>query len=111
MAKRLMAMLFLFLATVCSSLNIAEAEPAVPAVYIFGDSTFDVGTNTLLPNSSSRADMQFYGIDSAFSRPTGRFSNGYNAADRIGIMDPKLAMIIIHHLANMCCCHYNAKSN
>ncbi|XP_061359899.1 GDSL esterase/lipase At5g37690-like [Gastrolobium bilobum] len=84
MAKRLLHMLFIFLATflamVGSSLNM---EPVVPAVYIFGDSTLDVGTNNFLPNSTSRADMKFYGIDFPFSKPTGRFSNGYNTADRI----------------------------
>lgn len=87
MAKRLKAMLLLFLAMVCSSLNmdtINDQLSPVPAVYLFGDSTFDVGTNSYLPNSSSRADKQFYGIDSHFPKPTGRFSNGYNAADRIG---------------------------
>lgn len=86
MANKLMAMLVFFLAMVCSSLNVGS-ELGVPAVYIFGDSTFDVGTNSFLPsNSSSRADMQFYGIDFPFSKPTGRFSNGYNTADRIGIL-------------------------
>jgi len=79
-----MTILFL-LAMVSLSLNMDTNETVkLPAIYIFGDSIFDVGTNSFLPNSSSRADMQFYGIDSPFQKPTGRFSNGYNAADRIG---------------------------
>lgn len=84
MAKRFMTILFL-LAMVNLSLTMDTNETVkLPAIYIFGDSIFDVGTNSFLPNSSSRADMQFYGIDSPFQKPTGRFSNGYNAADRIG---------------------------
>ncbi|XP_057731224.1 GDSL esterase/lipase At5g37690-like isoform X3 [Arachis stenosperma] len=60
-------------------------DPAVPAVYIFGDSTFDVGTNNFLNDTKSKADMPFYGIDysPSHSKPTGRFSNGYNTADCI----------------------------
>ncbi|KAK7263011.1 hypothetical protein RJT34_30595 [Clitoria ternatea] len=58
-------------------------ESAVPAIYIFGDSTFDVGTNNFLKDSNATANMPFYGIDFPNSTPTGRFSNGYNTADRI----------------------------
>ncbi|EEF33964.1 GDSL esterase/lipase At5g55050 [Ricinus communis] len=60
-------------------LNLANAE--VPAVFILGDSTADAGTNNFLPGSSFRADFPPYGIDFPFSRPTGRFSNGFNSAD------------------------------
>lgn len=60
-------------------------EPVVPAVYIFGDSTFDVGTNIFVPGSKARVDFKYYGIDFPDSKPTGRFSNGYNTADAIGI--------------------------
>ncbi|KAI4367369.1 hypothetical protein MLD38_023114 [Melastoma candidum] len=57
--------------------------PEKPAVYIFGDSTADVGTNSFLPNSQFRANYPHYGIDFPKHIPTGRFSNGLNAADFI----------------------------
>ncbi|KAK9034881.1 hypothetical protein V6N11_076936 [Hibiscus sabdariffa] len=59
----------------------AATEP--PTVYIFGDSTLDVGTNDLIPESEARADVLFNGIDFPYSESTGRFSNGLNAADEI----------------------------
>ncbi|CAM0944257.1 unnamed protein product [Alopecurus aequalis] len=53
----------------------------VPAVYVFGDSTVDVGNNQYLPGNGA---LQLpYGIDFPQSRATGRFSNGYNVADSI----------------------------
>ncbi|XAR59875.1 Triacylglycerol lipase [Bertholletia excelsa] len=61
--------------------NIQFAVASVPAIFIFGDSTADVGTNSYLPESLARADFPYYGIDSPHSRPTGRFSNGFNSAD------------------------------
>ncbi|KAG5108408.1 hypothetical protein AAZX31_16G108200 [Glycine max] len=72
----------IFVALVGSSLNV-DTETAVPAVYIFGDSIFDVGTNNFLNDSKARADNKPYGIDFPNSKPTGRFSNGYNTADQI----------------------------
>ncbi|KAF8012662.1 hypothetical protein BT93_I0730 [Corymbia citriodora subsp. variegata] len=54
----------------------------LPPVFIFGDSTFDVGTNNYIP-STAKADIYYYGIDFPHSQPTGRFSNGYNSADLI----------------------------
>jgi hypothetical protein len=59
---------------------------AVPAVYVFGDSTLDVGNNNYLPGKDvPRADKPYYGIDLPGSgKPTGRFSNGYNTADFVG---------------------------
>ncbi|KAK2988254.1 hypothetical protein RJ640_028638 [Escallonia rubra] len=61
--------------------NLAKAD--VPAIFIFGDSTVDVGTNNNLEKCSARADMLYNGIDYPFSKPTGRFSNGQNTADFI----------------------------
>ncbi|XAR58031.1 Triacylglycerol lipase [Bertholletia excelsa] len=58
----------------------AEANHS-PLVFIFGDSTTDVGTNNYLKKSLARADMPYYGIDYPGSKATGRFSNGYNTAD------------------------------
>ncbi|KAF5453841.1 hypothetical protein F2P56_023559 [Juglans regia] len=55
--------------------------PVVPAVFIFGDSTVDVGTNNYLNKSGAKADMPYNGIDYPGSVSTGRFSNGYNTAD------------------------------
>ncbi|KAE8655010.1 UPF0548 protein [Hibiscus syriacus] len=64
------------------SLAVSLAAPP-PAVYIFGDSTLDVGTNDLIPECQARADVAFNGIDFPYSEPTGRFSNGLNTADEI----------------------------
>lgn len=56
----------------------------VPAMYIFGESTLDIGNNNYLAGADvPRANMPFYGIDFPGSKPTGRFSNGYNTADSI----------------------------
>lgn len=60
------------------------STPPPPAVYIFGDSTVDVGTNNHLKDCGAKADSPYYGIDFEFSKPTGRFSNGLNIADLIG---------------------------
>lgn len=60
------------------------SKQIVPAIYIFGDSTVDVGTNRYLPDCGARADILYHGIDFPHSKPTGRFSNG-NVADYIGI--------------------------
>ncbi|KAK7300057.1 hypothetical protein RJT34_10889 [Clitoria ternatea] len=56
----------------------------VPAVYVFGDSLVDVGNNNFLPLSIAKANHPHYGIDFPTHKPTGRFSNGKNAADFIG---------------------------
>lgn len=56
----------------------------VPAIFIFGDSTADVGTNNLL-QTFARADYLYNGIDfPGGSKQTGRFSNGLNSADCVG---------------------------
>ncbi|CAK7355609.1 unnamed protein product [Dovyalis caffra] len=74
---------FCFLSLFLVILAFHLAEAAVPAIFVFGDSTVDVGTNNFLPTSQAKANFLYYGIDYLGSVPTGRFSNGYNCADRI----------------------------
>ncbi|CAI0407887.1 unnamed protein product [Linum tenue] len=59
----------------------SSAEATMPAVFVLGDSTVDVGTNNFLTGSVDRADFPHNGIDFPGSKATGRFSNGYNIAD------------------------------
>ncbi|CAN6192567.1 unnamed protein product [Urochloa humidicola] len=57
----------------------------VPAIYVFGDSTMDVGNNNYLPGDLPRANHP-NGVDfpsGTRARPTKRRSNGYNIADFI----------------------------
>ncbi|OAY82976.1 GDSL esterase/lipase [Ananas comosus] len=71
-------------ATVCfvaAANGEGKAKAKAPAVYVFGDSTMDVGNNNYLPGNSSKADFPHYGVDFPRSTPTGRFSNGFNGAD------------------------------
>ncbi|KAL6646849.1 hypothetical protein ACP70R_015543 [Stipagrostis hirtigluma subsp. patula] len=53
----------------------ARPAPLVPAFFVIGDSTADVGTNNYL-GTLARADREPYGRDFDTHRPTGRFSNG-----------------------------------
>ncbi|KAI3694016.1 hypothetical protein L1987_76974 [Smallanthus sonchifolius] len=57
---------------------------SVPALYIFGDSLVDVGNNNHLTLSLIKANFPHNGIDFPTGKPTGRFSNGKNAADFLG---------------------------
>ncbi|KAL5972586.1 hypothetical protein ACLOJK_039391 [Asimina triloba] len=57
-----------------------------PAFFVFGDSLVDVGNNNYLPLSADRANFPFNGIDFPGGTPTGRFSNGKNAADFLAEM-------------------------
>lgn len=68
-----------------SAVRPSEITQQVPAVFVFGDSTMDVGNNNYLSGENvPRANKPYYGVDYPTSRPTGRFSNGYNVADFIG---------------------------
>ncbi|KAL6603432.1 hypothetical protein ACP70R_043793 [Stipagrostis hirtigluma subsp. patula] len=61
--------------------SVAGVRP--PAMFVFGDSTLDVGNNNYLPGPDvSRANRPYYGVDFP-GIPTGRFSNGYNTADYV----------------------------
>jgi phospholipase/lecithinase/hemolysin len=64
----------------------AGSSSKVPAMYVFGDSTADVGTNNYLPGGADvpRANFPHNGVDFPTARPTGRFSNGYNGVDFLG---------------------------
>lgn len=75
---------WIILVCVALALGVVASDTKVPAIFIFGDSTVDVGTNNYLKLSLAKANKPYYGIDYPFSRPTGRFSNGYNTADLIG---------------------------
>ncbi|XP_073101401.1 GDSL esterase/lipase At4g16230 [Elaeis guineensis] len=67
-------------------LVLVAVDASVPAVFIFGDSTADVGNNNFLPASKAKANFPPYGIDFVQSRATGRFSNGLNSADFLAKM-------------------------
>ncbi|XP_017975513.1 PREDICTED: GDSL esterase/lipase At5g33370 [Theobroma cacao] len=83
MAKRYTSYFLGAFVSVAVTLALLQAEAAAPAVYIFGDSTLDVGTNVFIPECLAKADVYFNGIDFPYSVPTGRFSNGLNTADEI----------------------------
>ncbi|KAL7231243.1 hypothetical protein ACSBR2_009498 [Camellia fascicularis] len=81
MARVWILLLSLSIVGLMKQLVLVKAD--LPAIYIFGDSTVDVGTNPHLSESLAQANMPFNGIDYPFSNATGRFSNGYNTADLI----------------------------
>ncbi|XP_071726337.1 GDSL esterase/lipase At5g55050-like [Rutidosis leptorrhynchoides] len=63
--------------------DVCNAQAAVPALYMLGDSLVDVGNNNYLPRSTAKANHPHNGIDYPNKKSTGRFSNGENAADFI----------------------------
>ena len=73
-------------------------DARVPAVFIFGDSTADVGNNNFLPVSRAKANFPPYGIDFVQGRATGRFSNGLNSADYLGILSLINIFYFLFHL-------------
>lgn len=59
------------------------AQPLVPAIITFGDSSVDVGNNNYV-HTIFKADYPPYGRDFASHQPTGRFCNGKLATDITG---------------------------
>ncbi|BBN06335.1 hypothetical protein MPTK1_3g20230 [Marchantia polymorpha subsp. ruderalis] len=59
----------------CHRALVCSAQPLVKAIFNFGDSTTDTGTNSYLPNPAFLANFTPYG-QTYFNRPTGRFSDG-----------------------------------
>lgn len=92
--------------TLVSSTTAGESEArrrAVPAVYVFGDSLVDVGNNDFLPPPAPRAGFPC-GVDLPRATPggrTGRFTNGYNLADIIGMSEANLVAQI---MCTRCAC-------
>ena len=72
---------FVMSSALAASSNVRPAaKQQVPAMYVFGDSTVDVGNNNYLPGDFPRADKPYYGVDfPGGARPTGRWSNGYKS--------------------------------
>ncbi|XP_019234603.1 PREDICTED: GDSL esterase/lipase At5g55050-like [Nicotiana attenuata] len=66
-------------------LNMSRSQK-VTAMYVFGDSQVDVGNNDYF-QTIFRANFPFNGIDYPGGKPTGRFSNGKNAADFLAFMN------------------------
>ncbi|OAY76040.1 GDSL esterase/lipase [Ananas comosus] len=62
-------------------LALQRVDAAINAMFVFGDSTVDVGNNNYLNDTKAKANFPHYGIDFPGSVATGRFSNGYNTAD------------------------------
>jgi len=89
MAKRTASSVLVALCLLVLVATDAEARHhprLVPAAFVFGDSTVDVGNNNNLNvTAAARANYPQYGIDfPGGSKPTGRFSNGFNTADLLG---------------------------
>ncbi|CAA7391505.1 unnamed protein product [Spirodela intermedia] len=73
---------FLLAAALSATLFLlTAANDRTPAVYVFGDSSVDVGNNNYLPGNLGKVNFRPNGIDYPGGKPTGRFSNGYNVAD------------------------------
>ncbi|CAI9769781.1 unnamed protein product [Fraxinus pennsylvanica] len=72
--------LFVLLANIVPHL---ADNATLPTIFILGDSTADVGTNSFIPDSQARANFSPNGVDFPNGIPTGRFSNGFNSADQL----------------------------
>ncbi|KAJ6386231.1 hypothetical protein OIU77_029242 [Salix suchowensis] len=71
---------FLLLLLLALALHEVNAQPLVPAMFIFGDSVVDAGNNNHL-YTIVKANFAPYGRDFANHKPTGRFCNGKLASD------------------------------
>ena len=78
------ALLALFLLAAFAMSGGVQAQPLVPAVISFGDSTVDVGNNNYLPRAVFKANYAPYGESFADHEPTGRFSDGKIVTDITG---------------------------
>ena len=98
---------------VASGVELPVQRRRVPAMYVFGDSTLDVGNNNHLEGEQvPRANKPYYGIDLPGSgKPTGRFSNGYNVADFVGnihsLSESRLLMTTIKYTMHI---YYQSKT-
>ena len=70
-----------------------DAQPLVPAVMTFGDSSVDVGNNDYL-HTIIKANFPPYGRDFANHVATGRFCNGKLATDITGIVRSHRSLLV-----------------
>lgn len=73
---------------------VTSAEPQVPCYFVFGDSLVDNGNNNNLV-TQAKVNYPPYGIDFPGQNATGRFTNGENSADMIGIFAFTIYKIIV----------------
>ncbi|KAK1261375.1 GDSL esterase/lipase [Acorus gramineus] len=78
--------IILFSLSLSVLLALQSADASVPAIYVFGDSTVDVGNNNYLPANAAKANFPHNGIDFPGGVPTGRFCNGYIGIDYLAKM-------------------------
>lgn len=83
MANHVKTFQVLILAFLSMVISIVHAR-VVPTVFVFGDSIVDVGNNNFLPNCTAKVNFHPYGVDFPNGTSTGRFTNGFNAANCIG---------------------------
>lgn len=79
---------FFVLALFYRLLFLTRSNAEVPAIYVFGDSLADVGNNNHLELSFLKADFPHNGVDYPGAQATGRYSNGKNYVDFLGILLP-----------------------
>ncbi|XAR67426.1 Triacylglycerol lipase [Bertholletia excelsa] len=103
MAQNFPVVTFILFSLLVVGFNFVGAQKA-PAMYVFGDSLVDVGNNNYLPLSLVKADFPHNGVDYAGHKPTGRFSNGKNAADflaeKIGVASPSPYLSLVSNKSN-----------
>ncbi|TVU12606.1 hypothetical protein EJB05_46257, partial [Eragrostis curvula] len=80
-AAALQALFLLVVAVVSATSGGVQAQPIVPAIISFGDSTIDVGNNNYLPGAVFKADYAPYGVNFRRHEATGRFSDGKIVTD------------------------------
>lgn len=97
--KPMWGVLTLLLVSILQYYYLVEGIPQVPCLFIFGDSLLDTGNNNLLV-TLAKSNYPPYGID--FPRgPTGRFSNGRNYADIIGLPFSYFFFFLFQKLENI----------
>lgn len=78
-----------------------EAQPIVPAVISFGDSTIDVGNNNYLRGAVFKANYVPYGENFERHEATGRFSDGKIVTDITGCYATQTYTYIYIHPATL----------
>ena len=77
--------LLLVITTLARNSTSSSLKTPAPALFIFGDSIVDAGTNNHIKSVANfKADYHPYGQNSFFNGPTGRFSDGRVLVDFIG---------------------------